>query len=40
MTLHVEGVGTQTSEYVDRVILQHHYSGSIEIRDSGVTLYT
>jgi len=40
VTLHVEGVGTQTSEYVDRVILQHHYSGTMEIRDSGVTMYT
>jgi len=40
VNLAVEGVGTQTSEYVDRVILQHHFSGSMEIRDSGVTLYT
>ena len=40
VTLHVEGVGTQSSEYVDRVILQHHYSGMLEIRDSGCTLYT
>ena len=40
VTLHVEGVGTTGSEYVDRVILQHHYSGTIEIRDSGATLYT
>ena len=40
VTLHVEGVGTQASEYVDRVILQHSYSGMLEIRDSGCTLYT
>ena len=40
VTLHVEGVGTQASEYVDRAILQHSFSGMLEIRDSGCTLYT
>ena len=40
VTLHVEGVGTQASEYVDRVVLQHSFSGMLEIRDSGCTLYT
>ena len=40
VTLHVEGVGTQASEYVDRVILQHHFSGVLELRDSGATLYS
>ena len=40
VNLHVEGVGTQASEYVDRVIMQHHYNGMLEIRDSGCTLYT
>ena len=40
VTLHVEGVGTQASEYVVRVILQHSFSGMLEIRDSGCTLYT
>ena len=39
-TLHVEGVGTQASEYVQSVILQHSFSGMMEIRDSGCTLYT
>lgn len=36
----VEGAGSQPSEYVDRVILQHQFSGQLEIRDSGCTLYT
>ena len=33
VNLHVEGVGTQSSEYVDRVILQHHFNGMLEIRE-------
>ena len=40
ITLNVENVGTQDSEYVDRVLLSHHHSGTIELRDSGVTLYS
>ena len=36
----IEGAGSQPSEYVDRVILQHQFSGQLEIRDSGCTLYT
>ena len=39
-TLHAEGIGTQASEYVQSVILQHSFSGMMEIRDSGCTLYT
>ncbi len=40
MVLHVDGVGTGASEYVDRVILMHSFSGMLELRDSGATLYT
>jgi hypothetical protein len=39
-TLHVTGVGTQASEYVDRCILIHSFSAMLEIRDSGAVLYT
>ena len=40
MVLHIEGVGTGASEYVDRVTLLHSFSGMLELRDSGATLYT
>ena len=40
LTLHIEGAGANQNEYVERVILQHHFSGMLEIRDSGCTLYT
>ena len=36
----IDGAGTQASEFPDRVILQHSFSGQLEIRDSGCTLYT
>ena len=39
-TIHLQGVGSQASEYVDRLILMHSFSGMLEIRDSGCTLYT
>jgi hypothetical protein len=39
-TLHVTGVGTQASEYVDRCILIHSFSAMLEIKDSGAVLYT
>ena len=40
VTLHISGAGTADAEYVQKIILQHHYSGMLEIRDSGCTLYT
>ena len=40
INLHVIGAGEVSGEYVDRVILMHHFSSVLEIRDSGVTLYT
>ena len=40
VTLHVSGVGTQPSEYADRLILMHSYSAMLELRDSGAILYT
>jgi hypothetical protein len=39
-TIHVSGVGTQSSEYTDRLILMHSYSAMLELRDSGAVLYT
>ena len=39
VTLHVLGAGG-VGEYVERVILMHHFSSILEIRDSGCTLYT
>ena len=40
VTLHTIGAGETGTEFVDRVILMHHYSSILEIRDSGCTLYT
>jgi hypothetical protein len=40
ISLHVTGVGTQASEYVDRCILIHSFSAMLEIKDSGAVLYT
>ena len=40
INLHVIGAGETSGEYVDRVILMHHFSSVLEVRDSGVTLYT
>ena len=40
VTIYVSGVGTQASEYATRLIMMHSFSGMIELRDSGATLYT
>ena len=40
INIFIEGCGNQPSEYVSNVILQHHFSAQLEIRDSGCTLYT